>query len=229
LNRNCFGIRTFAGGLPLPVYRTRNNPPWAGFLPGKAPDRPPDRFHGPEFFAAAGAENPQADPGGDFFRGSARKFRSRRYAGGILFLLLAALVLFSCGGKASGVKLPDGYYAAEMEGFDSYGWKEFVLIQVNNGYIVTVEYNARNISGFIKSWDQDYMRTMNARSGTYPNKYTRIYATALLTMQDPLHIEAISGATDSYHSFIRLADAAINQARGGSKQVAIVSLPAKKP
>jgi major membrane immunogen (membrane-anchored lipoprotein) len=123
----------------------------------------------------------------------------------------------------------DGYYTAEMKDFDSYGWKEFISIQINNGYIVTVEYNARNISGFVKSWDPDYMRTMNASDGIYPNKYTRMYATALLSLQNVDFVEAISGATTSYYSFVRLAKAAIKQAREGSKQVALVDVPAEEP
>jgi major membrane immunogen (membrane-anchored lipoprotein) len=122
--------------------------------------------------------------------------------------------------------LPNGYYTAEMADFDEHGWKEFVSIHVNNGRIVTVEYNAKNASGFIKSWDPDYMRVMNAADRTYPNEYTRIYATALVDLQDPLLVDAISGATTSYHTFIALAGAALEQARAGSKQIALVKAPA---
>ena len=44
------------------------------------------------------------------------------------------------------------------------------------GSIVSVEYNAENASGFIKSWDNAYMQTMLHTNGTYPNEYTRYYA-----------------------------------------------------
>jgi major membrane immunogen (membrane-anchored lipoprotein) len=120
--------------------------------------------------------------------------------------------------------LADGYYTAEVASFDAYGWKEFVSIYVNNNKIATVEYNAKNESGFIKSWDMDYMRVMNAADGTYPNKYTRAYSVSLLNRQDPHRIDALAGATYSYITFRLLAAAAIAQARAGDKNVALVDL-----
>jgi major membrane immunogen (membrane-anchored lipoprotein) len=96
---------------------------------------------------------------------------------------------------------------------------------VDSGRIVTVEYNAKNASGFIKSWDQEYMRTMNAVDGTYPNEYTRIYAAELLATQDANNIDAISGATNSCASFKTLAAAAIARSEAGDKGVAFVDLP----
>jgi major membrane immunogen (membrane-anchored lipoprotein) len=121
--------------------------------------------------------------------------------------------------------MADGYYTAAAASFDKHGWKEFVSIFVNNNRIVTVEYNARNESGFIKSWDIIYTRTMNAVNGIYPNKYTRIYASALLNRQDPGRIDALTGATDSWKIFQILAAAAIDHARAGDKKVAQVEIP----
>lgn len=53
----------------------------------------------------------------------------------------------------------DGFYTVEMSDYNN-GWKEFVTIRVSGNKIVTVEYNAKNSSGFIKSWDIPYMRNM---------------------------------------------------------------------
>jgi major membrane immunogen (membrane-anchored lipoprotein) len=114
-------------------------------------------------------------------------------------LLFFALPVLSCSRDSS--ILHDGYYTAESASFDSFGWKEFVTICVSNGKIVTVEYNAKNSSGFIKSWDMDYMRRMGAVTGTYPNEYSRVYASELLARQTPDPIDAISGATDSHATF----------------------------
>jgi major membrane immunogen (membrane-anchored lipoprotein) len=122
------------------------------------------------------------------------------------------------------LSLSDGYYTAEAEKFDKNGWKEFVTIYINNNKIVTVEYNARNASGFVKSWDMDYMRIMNATSGSYPNQYTRFYAVALVNRQDPSRIDVLTGASDSYHYFLELVDAAIAKARTGDKNAAFVTL-----
>jgi major membrane immunogen (membrane-anchored lipoprotein) len=138
---------------------------------------------------------------------------------GSLFLT----ILFSACQKDT-LRLSDGYYSAEADSFDSNGWKEFVTIYINNNRIVTVEYNARNSSGYIKSWDMEYMRTMNAVSGSYPNQYTRYYAVSLLNRQDPSRIDVLAGATHSYHYFRQLAWAALEKARTGDKSAAFVTL-----
>lgn len=142
----------------------------------------------------------------------------------LLVVMVIAILFPSCSQTQSG-KMQDGYYTAEFASFDAHGWKEFITIYVNNNKIVTVDYNAKNASGFIKSWDMDYMRTMNATDGTYPNKYTRAYAVALLNKQNPEGVDVISGATHSYTSFQLLAEAAISQAKVGDKSVAFIKLP----
>ena len=96
-----------------------------------------------------------------------------------LCLLLAAPLLTACGNQE---ELQDGYYTAQMAEF-SHGWKEYITILVKGGSIVSVEYNAENASGFIKSWDNTYMQTMLHANGTYPNAYTRYYANQLLEGQ----------------------------------------------
>jgi major membrane immunogen (membrane-anchored lipoprotein) len=136
--------------------------------------------------------------------------------------ILTSSLLFGC--AESPIVNRDGYYTAEAKFYDAYGWKEFVTIYVVDNHIVAVEYNARNPSGFIKSWDLDYMRVMNATSGSYPNEYTRFYAAALLETQDPTKVDAISGATHSHTSFQELAQAAIDHAHSGDKSIALVEL-----
>jgi major membrane immunogen (membrane-anchored lipoprotein) len=139
-----------------------------------------------------------------------------------IFLTLAAALLaaVSCSQNTSG--LHNGYYTAEAAEFDSYGWKEFITICVSSGKIITVEYNAKNTSGFIKSWDMDYMRHMLNVSKTYPNDYTRVYARDLLAKQSP-EIDILTGATESYSKFKLLAAAVIDQAKKSNTRVAVVS------
>lgn len=136
----------------------------------------------------------------------------------ILSLLLLASLLTSCGDQAG---LQDGYYTAQVSEF-SHGWKEFITILVKGGSIVSVEYNAENASGFIKSWDNAYMQTMLHTNGTYPNEYTRNYASQLLEGQGEGGIDAISGATSSHGTFQVLAQAVLEQARKGDSGIAIV-------
>ena len=120
------------------------------------------------------------------------------------------------------VAMQDGYYSAEEADFDEYGWKEFITIFVMDGKISSIVYDARNSSGFVKSWDLDYMRDMNRTHGTYPNQYARLYANALLETQTLDGVDAVSGATYSYYSFRRLVDAAMGQAAAGDTSVIYV-------
>jgi len=121
-------------------------------------------------------------------------------------------------------EMRDGYYRAEAAEFDAYGWKEYVVIYVSMGKIITVDYDAFNRSGFVKSWDMDCMRVMNRTEGTYPNEFTRAYADALISNQDPWAVDAISGATRSHETFRILAEAAANSAHTGEKQTVLVDL-----
>lgn len=137
----------------------------------------------------------------------------------ILILLLLAMSLTACSKETAG--LQDGYYTAQAADFN-FGWKEYITIMVKGGNIVSVEYNAENPSGFIKSWDNAYMQTMLHSNGTYPNEYTRYYAGQLLQGQGEAPIDAISGASSSWGSFQKLSAAVMEQARQGDSSIVVV-------
>ena len=144
----------------------------------------------------------------------------KRIAAVLLSTLLTASLLSACGSQT---KLQDGYYTAQASEF-SHGWKEYITILVTDGSIISVEYNAENASGFIKSWDNAYMQTMLHANGTYPNEYTRFYASQLLDGQGDGEIDALTGATSSYGSFQKLAAAVIEQAKQGDSSIVIVDM-----
>ncbi len=133
-------------------------------------------------------------------------------------LLFSLTMLTGCGDKAA---LQDGYYTAQAAEF-SHGWKEYITIMVKGGEIVSVEYNAENASGFIKSWDNAYMQNMLHVTGTYPNEYTRYYAGQLLAGQGNGEYDAIAGASSSFGSFGKLAEAVLEQARLGDSAIVVV-------
>lgn len=133
-------------------------------------------------------------------------------------LLFSLTMLTGCGDKAA---LQDGYYTAQAAEF-SHGWKEYITIMVKGGEIVSVEYNAENASGFIKSWDNAYMQTMLHENGTYPNEYTRYYAGQFLDGQGEGSIDALTGATSSHGTFQVLAQAVLEQARQGDSSIVFV-------
>ena len=140
----------------------------------------------------------------------------------LVLALLLAVSLTACGDKTA---LQDGYYTAQAAEF-SHGWKEYITILVKDGSIISVEYNAENASGFIKSWDNAYMQTMLHSNGTYPNEYTRYYANQLLEGQGEGSIDALSGASSSHGSFQLLAKAVLEQARLGDSSIVFVDTDA---
>lgn len=138
---------------------------------------------------------------------------------GMFLILLTTVQLTACSDKET---LQDGYYTAQASEYN-FGWKEYITIMVKGGSIVSVEYNAENASGFIKSWDNAYMQTMLHSNGTYPNEYTRYYANQFLEGQGEGRIDALSGASSSHKSFQALAQAVLEQARQGDSSIVFVN------
>ena len=132
----------------------------------------------------------------------------------IVLALLVTGFLTACGSGQAG--LQDGYYTAQAAVL------EYITIMVKDGSIVSVEYNAENASGFIKSWDTAYMQSMLDVTGTYPNQYTRFYAGQLLEKQGEGEIDALTGATSSYGSFQKLMAAVLEQAGKGDSSIVYV-------
>ena len=141
----------------------------------------------------------------------------------ILFLTASLLL----GGCSSQSKMKDGFYTAEMSDY-SFGWKEYVCIMVKNNKIVSVEFNAKNPSGYIKAWDNNYMGNMLPVSGTYPNEYTRYYASELIEQQANIKVDTLTGATSSGNNFAKLSKAVVNQAKKGDSQTVIVKSETKE-
>ena len=139
-----------------------------------------------------------------------------------ILVLLLVLMLISCS-KAE-IQLQDGYYTAEMDDFDPFGWKDYITIRVSGGKIIHVEYDSYNSSGLTKSWDMDYMRSMNEVSGSYPNSYTRTYGEKLLETQSCEKIDCVTGATYSHRVFTMLARAALENARAGITDTRLVDI-----
>lgn len=135
-----------------------------------------------------------------------------------LLLLMLLLCLCGCG---TDKKMKDGFYTAEMSDY-SFGWKEYLCIMVKNNKIVYAEFNAKDPSGYIKAWDNAYMKNMAPVSGTYPNEYTREYVAQLIETQNPEEVEMVTGASSSGDNFSKLSVAVIEQAKAGDSEVRVV-------
>lgn len=144
----------------------------------------------------------------------------------ICFFAMTSLFLMVLTGCSMSDKMKDGYYTAEMSDF-SHGWKEYVCILVKNDEIVSAEFNAKSESGFIKAWDNEYMRNMGTIAGTYPNKYTREYVQQLMEEQKDIQVDMVTGATSSGNNFEKLTAAVIEQAKKGDSTIIIVESEAE--
>lgn len=138
-----------------------------------------------------------------------------------MMLIVMTLLISGCGSK-----MKDGFYTAEMSDY-SFGWKEYLCILVKDGDIVYAEFNAKDPSGYIKSWDNAYMENMGTLSGTYPNEYTRYYVAELIESQNSEDIDTLTGATTSGSNFTRLAAAVTKQAAKGNSTTIIVESEAE--
>lgn len=141
-----------------------------------------------------------------------------------LILLIALWLMLPACAEDTPV-MHDGYYTVEATDFDEEGWKAFITIYVSDNKIVTVECNAKDASGFIKSWDMDYMRKMKSAIGMYPNQYARSYTAALLDKQNPAWVNPMPGAERHHRVFQTLSEAAIAQAKAGNKNVVFIDIP----
>jgi major membrane immunogen (membrane-anchored lipoprotein) len=139
-------------------------------------------------------------------------------------MLLAALVIMAACVSEPQNLLHDGYYTAEAAEFDTQGWKEFLTIYVSAGRIVSATYNARNASGFLRSWDMADRRRSNMATGTNQNKYARAYTTSLLNRQDPDRVTPVPGAAWAHPNFQALASAAVAQSKAGKQRLVFVEL-----
>ncbi|MDE7324101.1 MAG: FMN-binding protein [Lachnospiraceae bacterium] len=142
----------------------------------------------------------------------------RRVAVVVMTLMIAVWMLAGCG---STKQLKDGFYTAEMSEF-SHGWEEYLIIQVKDNKIVSAEFNARNESGFIKAWDNTYMKDMMSEQGTYPNQYTRMYVQQLIDGQADMEVDIVTGASHSGQNFEKLAAAVLKQAAAGDSATVVV-------
>ncbi len=120
--------------------------------------------------------------------------------------------------------MQDGYYTAKTDSFNDHGWSDFITIYVENNRIISVEYDAQNASGFIRSWDLAYQQQRDLSIGEDGNKLVRSLAKALITSQNIDAIKVLAGHDSVRLPFITLAQAAIKQSLNGDSNVTYVSL-----
>ena len=136
----------------------------------------------------------------------------------LLAMTAAAVILVAgCakgGGAAAATAYKDGTYTGVYGNVDGQGWKPQLEIVVEKGRITRVTYDELNSSGQLKSRDASYEQAMKASRPTYPAKYTKELAAALVAKQKA-GVDTVSGATGSSLYFSALAAALLEKAAAG--------------
>lgn len=123
-------------------------------------------------------------------------------------------------------KYKDGSYRAEMAEFDANGYKEYVEIEVKNGYVTVTAYGSVDADGQLKTADtklyEDYKATESSAltAAEYDQKIIKSFNSA---NQSVLEMENIAGATISTNNFkIMLGQLLYYNASQGNHIVLIV-------
>lgn len=144
----------------------------------------------------------------------------------IISLVLAIfLIVCSTGCSAFGYK--DGTYRAEMPTYE-HGYKDYLVIEVRDGELSVKEFDSVNENGELKSQSESYRESMEPVAGTYPEKYIKdIIAEFENKNQKLSKVTAVAGATTSTNNFKMLMQAAMQNAKKGITDTAVVSTDGK--
>ena len=102
--------------------------------------------------------------------------------------------------SAEGAK--DGTYVGATP-YDAFDYRHEVIIKIKDGEIVEVDYNEVKKDGHGKQEDEEYCEEMSV-TGTTPAIAYPIMEEMLLSTQNMMEVDAVSGASYSLHRF-RLA------------------------
>lgn len=145
----------------------------------------------------------------------------------LLSLVLGVLLFAGCTDLGSKTYM-DGTYYAEYVDFDSYGYKDYLWVTVEDGAVKSIEYNGKNEDGLKKTDDEKYQSEMQAVLDTYPRKYTADMVNQYLEKQDIDAVDTLAGATYSFESFKALFLALEPQmVKGDTTAIAVPNIPVK--
>lgn len=143
----------------------------------------------------------------------------RKFLLGTLSVLMA-LSFVACGSTEKKDALKDGNYEVETKDVDAHGYISNLTIEVKDGKIESASYHASK-DGKNKRDDADYNKTMENVSKTNPAKFEPALEEALVKKQ-AAEVDTITGATNSSEEFKKLATKALENAKAGNKEKALI-------
>lgn len=144
----------------------------------------------------------------------------------LLVLAAPALLLTACG-EDTGVEngttevgvthgtFEDGTYELVEANYDDNGWRAEFTIDVEDGEIVSSNYNEYNEQGTAKTEDESYQEAMAEQTGIGPQEYIDDLNGQLVETQDAGQVDTVSGATSSSEKFQEYAAMLLNAAENG--------------
>ncbi len=142
-----------------------------------------------------------------------------------LVCLLVALVIGAVALTGCGAAIVDGTYRAEFKTYDHYGWKDYVVIEIEDGVVVNIEANAINENGELKTEDGEYRTSMEQVMGTYPAKYYGDLVNQYLAGGSIEGVEIVAGATLSSDNFKALVMALTESMQNGDTETVVIEYP----
>ena len=136
--------------------------------------------------------------------------------------LMAAALFAGCGSTAASSAYKDGTYKASYKDFDDHGWKSQVEVTIKDGKISDAKFDCVNADGKLKSQDADNNSSMKKVSKTSPEEFQPKLAADLVAKQDIEKVDSVTGATNSSNDFKKLAKAALDNAKAGKTEEAVV-------
>ncbi len=154
-----------------------------------------------------------------------RFLQKKRVVAAVLAALLAAAAFTAC---AKDEVYVDGAYSARFKDYDSRGYQAYVDVSVEDGKVVSIEYDAVDKEGNLRSEDAKYRAEMEKVQGTYPEKYAHDLVNQYMKAQSLDGVDALAGATYATDSFNTLMAAVEENMAAGNTRTIILNRAAEE-
>lgn len=115
----------------------------------------------------------------------------------------------------NGADLKDGTYTLEEKNYSN-DYRVVFSIVVKDGKIAESNYDNVNEAGESKADNKEYDDMMKDKAGTGPSEFIPAFNKELVDKGAPAEMDAVTGATHSFHTFQMYAEQLINAAEKGN-------------
>ena len=117
----------------------------------------------------------------------------------------------------------NGTYRAEVVDYDSLGYKDYLVVEIQEGAVIRIEFDAVDAQGQLRSADEGYREEMEAQQSTYPARYAADLIIQYMEVQDISKVDSVAGATYSSQTFTTLFTALQENMLAGDTATVVVN------